>query len=185
MHAVNLNTRELLSIKSLIQGMAKSNAEIARTMSVLGLAPPPTPDLLSTTNFASEIPHAPVSACTDISLILFTHRLACFDMPTRTVGVLRSAEVWLADRQGQRAQHMQPPRASAVAGLLEALCDEWRQAYPAISAGSAEAKLIAIAAFHAKLLGIHPFVDGNGRLARALLMQQCLDLFGIANRRYR
>ena len=36
-------------------------------------------------------------------------------------------------------------------------------------------------AWHARLLVIHPFFDGNGRTARAILMQQCLDLFGRAD----
>jgi Fic family protein len=39
----------------------------------------------------------------------------------------------------------------------------------------------AIARFHYEFLKIHPFLDGNGRTARALLLQQCLDLFGRAN----
>jgi Fic family protein len=43
------------------------------------------------------------------------------------------------------------------------------------------AKLTAIAKFHASFLLVHPFFDGNGRVARAILMQQCLDLFGRAN----
>ena len=37
---------------------------------------------------------------------------------------------------------------------------------------------MALAEFHAALLSIHPFADGNGRVARGLLMQQALDLFG-------
>lgn len=41
-----------------------------------------------------------------------------------------------------------------------------------------EHKLLAIAQFHARLLAIHPFADGNGRLARQLLVQQSLDLLG-------
>jgi hypothetical protein len=181
LNAVNINTRELLSIKTMIQSMAQNSADIVRTMSVLGLVPPPTPDLLSTANFASAIPTAPVSAQTDIPFILFTHRLACFDMPTRAVGVLRTTEVWLADGRGEHARHLQPPRAGDVGRLLEQLCVEWRQDYPAVSAGRSPAKLEAIARFHARLLVIHPFVDGNGRLARALVMQQSLDLFGTAN----
>jgi len=36
----------------------------------------------------------------------------------------------------------------------------------------------AIAKFHAEFLRIHPFADGNGRTARSLLVQQCIDLLG-------
>jgi len=42
-------------------------------------------------------------------------------------------------------------------------------------------KLEALAKFHAKFLLIHPFMDGNGRVAKSILMQQCLDLFGKAD----
>lgn len=180
-NAININTRELLSIKAMLQSMVKNNAEIVRTMSALGLTTPPTPDLLSTANFAASMPSTPVSAAVDNSLILFTHRLACFDMPMRSVGVLRTTEVWLADGTGQRAQHLQPPRADMVGELLDKLCINWRLDYSAVSGGRPNQKLEAIARFHAKLLAIHPFSDGNGRVARALMMQQSLDLFGIAN----
>jgi len=38
--------------------------------------------------------------------------------------------------------------------------------------------LEAVAAFHHGLVSIHPFLDGNGRTARAILIQQCVDPFG-------
>lgn len=179
--AVHMNTRELLSIKTMIQGMAKTGAEIVRTMSVLGLMPPPTPDLLSTANFASAVPAAPLTALIDLPLILYTHRLACFDLPTRTVGVLRTTEVWLSNDRGERAKHLQPPRGNEVEPLLRQLCEKWRGEYATFRGRPSPAKLEAIARFHAQLLMIHPFADGNGRLARALMMQQLLDLFGTAN----
>lgn len=181
MNAVTLNTRELLAIKSMLQGVAKNNAEIMRTMSTVGLTTPPTPDLLSTANFLAPIPTTPISAVIDVPAVLFTHRLACFDMPVRSVGVLRKTEVWLADSGGKRAEHLQPPRADMVRELLDELCAAWRRNYSTVSAGRPIQKLEAIARFHAKLLAIHPFMDGNGRVARALMMQQALDFFGVAN----
>ena len=50
-----------------------------------------------------------------------------------------------------------------------------------VVAGNVDDRLLTVAQFHAALLVIHPFVDGNGRMARAILMQQFLDLFGHAN----
>lgn len=38
-----------------------------------------------------------------------------------------------------------------------------------------------LAKFHAEFLLVHPSVDGNGRGARSILMQQCLDPFGKAD----
>lgn len=46
---------------------------------------------------------------------------------------------------------------------------------------SDEHRLTGLAEFHARLLVIHPFFDGNGRTARAILMQIYLDLFGRAD----
>jgi Fic family protein len=83
--------------------------------------------------------------------------------------------VWLADRKGNKATHTQPPDPREVPKLLGELCNEWNMSYAGLS--NRESKLEAIARFHAKLLLLHPFLDGNGRVARAILMQQCLDLF--------
>lgn len=181
MNALTINTRELLGIKALLQGMAKNNAEIVRTMSLIGMNAPPTPDLLSTANFAAPIPARPTSETIDVPHILFVHRLACFDMPTKNVGILRRVDVWLANSDGDRALHLQPPSAENVLRLLDELCGAWRDNYGGLTSASVDRRLSAIANFHTKLLVIHPFLDGNGRVARALLMQQCLDLFGIAN----
>lgn len=62
---------------------------------------------------------------------------------------------------------------------LVALCSRWRNEF--LELRSKVAKLQALARFHADFLAIHPFTDGNGRVARAILMQQCLDLFGKAD----
>lgn len=180
LNALNLNTRELLGIKAIIKGLAKDSSDIVRTMSQLGAITPATPDLLSTSNFAAPRSRQPISSAIDVSFILFTHRMSCFDMPTRTVGVLRTDEVWLANSEAVRAKHVQPPRVSEVPSLVEEICSTWREGFYRLATAGVEQKIEAIAQFHSKLLVIHPFLDGNGRVARALLMQQCLDLFGIA-----
>jgi hypothetical protein len=179
--AISINTRELLSMKAILQDIAKDNVNILRTMSQLEAVTPPTPDLLSSANFSAAMSTRPVSGVIDVPMILFTHRLACFDMPKRTVGVLRTTSVWLANPQGERAKYLQPPPADAVPRQLTELCSTWCQQYPALLNSPPLEKLRGISHFHVKLLVIHPFVDGNGRLARALLMQHCLDLFGVAN----
>jgi Fic family protein len=112
------------------------------------------------------------------ALILLFHRLTCFDLPARMVGQLRTKEIWLADREGKKATHAQPPPPDEVRDRLVRLCDAWNQSFASLR--SKAPKLEALARFHAELLLIHPFLDGNGRCARAILMQQCLDLFGRA-----
>lgn len=179
--ALNLNTRELLSIKALIQDLARDSADIIRTMSSVGATPAATPDLLSTTNFSKSDNYAPISARIDIPFVLMTHRLACFDLPSRSVGVLRTTDIWLTNASGERADHLQPPSAREVAESLAKVCAEWRDHYEDLAKASTDSRLAAIATFHSRFLVIHPFIDGNGRSARALLMQQCLDLFGVAD----
>lgn len=178
--AVNLTTRELLSIKELLRRMTRATTEIARTMEKLGATMPPTPDLISATNFVAEISTPAVSAAIDVQTILLVHRLVCFDMPTRSVGVIRNSEVVISSGRDSRSI-VSPPRAEKVKGQLETLCERWRNEYARLSSGRSSRKVEEIARFHADLLRIHPFTDGNGRAARAVMMQQCLDLFGKAN----
>ena len=69
--------------------------------------------------------------------------------------------------------------AALIAEQIAALCGDWQAART--DASTTASKLTALAIFHHRFLLIHPFLDGNGRTARALLMQQCLDLFGHAD----
>tara|TARA_R110002073_G_scaffold320759_3_gene496400 strand:+ start:26513 stop:27631 length:1119 start_codon:yes stop_codon:yes gene_type:complete len=55
------------------------------------------------------------------------------------------------------------PPASEVSGLVQELCD-----YLTNEDGAAETRLIRAAMAHLNLVMIHPFSDGNGRMARAL-----------------
>jgi Fic family protein len=173
--ALATNTRELLALRASIDRIKTDQSQIMHT---LGLAMPggiATPDLISVTSFQKSDRLKPISAELSPRLLLLFHRLTCFDLPTRAVGQLRTDQVWLANREGRRVTHIEPPPATEVRDRLEELCNQWNSAYPGLSDSST--KLTAIAKFHARFLLIHPFFDGNGRVARAILMQQCLDLF--------
>ena len=174
------NTRELMAIKAMIQRMSLSQDHIIKTLS-LDLQPSAaTPDLLSTTSFVRGRAPA-VTDKLDISLVLLIHRLICFDLPQRGVGQLRTSDVWLGSADGIRAEHITPPAVDEVPALLEDLCSEWRQDVSSLARRSVNDRVAAVAKFHARFLVIHPFFDGNGRTARTILMQQCLDLFGRAD----
>lgn len=181
LNALNINTREIISLREIMRGVARGNDEIMRTMSAVGGILPPTPDLLTSTNFVSRTSMSQVSAAIDVGFILFIHRLTCFDIPTRMIGVLRTEEVWLVNRSGERAQHLQPVRVDQVQRLMEELCASWREQFESLKTSAFYGRIEEIGRFHASFLAIHPFSDGNGRVARAILMQQCLDLFGVAN----
>ena len=177
--ALATNTRELLALRASIERINTDQAQIMRTLSLAVPASIATPDLISVSSFSRTDSFGEVSARLDPAALLLFHRLTCFDLPSRVVGQLRTTQVWLADREGKRATHAQPPPPEELDRHLQALCKQWVTNYANL--GSRVRKLEAVARFHAALLLIHPFLDGNGRAARAILMQQCLDLFGRAD----
>lgn len=175
--ALNANTREILALKAMIQRMDVGQKALLRTMEIVTNTNVATPDLLSTASFTRTDRYEGATASMSPALILLFHRLTCFDLPARGVGKFRTSDVWLGTSDGAPAEHIQPPDAQKVPELLSDLCTKWRAGFTALSSASAEERLTTLANFHAKFLVIHPFFDGNGRVARALLMQQCLDLF--------
>ncbi len=74
-------------------------------------------------------------------------------------GRFRVANVWLGD-SGSGAVVYQPPDFRKIPGLVDHFC-EWVQ-------GSDDPAPVRAALVHARLAGIHPFSDGNGRVARIL-----------------
>jgi Fic family protein len=177
--ALTANTRELLALKAAIERLNAGQKHILRTLGQDQVTNYPTPDLISVSSFTKSDSFSSVSAALDPGLVLLFHRLACFDLPTRVVGRLRTEAVWLGNMDGTRATHIQPPLATEVPARLTRLCEGWRTGYPGLSIR--DKKLSTIVEFHAQFLLLHPFADGNGRVARAILMQQCLDLFGKAD----
>jgi hypothetical protein len=175
--ALAANTRELLALRASVDRINVDQSHIIKTLGLPGNAL--TADLISVSSFNKNDRFPLISARLSASLILLFHRLTCFDLPSRAVGQLRTNQVWLGDRDGRRASHIEPPPSDQLPSLLERLCSDWNAAYPSLS--DKASKLKAAASFHAHFLLIHPFLDGNGRVARAILMQQCLDLFGKAD----
>jgi Fic family protein len=110
-------------------------------------------------------------------LLRLVHRLVCFDLPSRMVGHFRTQQIVLrraSNAPGDPA--VTPPSALEIPNLIATLCADWRTSIAA--AGSRDAQLHAIASFFHGLLVVHPFLDGNGRVARSVLMQQCIESFG-------
>jgi fido (protein-threonine AMPylation protein) len=177
--ALAAHTRELLALRSSVDRMRDGQSHIIKTLGQATAATVSTPDLISVSSFKKSDAFPAISANLSPELVLLFHRLTCFDLPSRAVGQFRTRDVWLGNLEGRIATHVQPPSPEQVADLLIALCEDWRKVYTGLR--NQALKLDAVAKFHANFLLIHPFVDGNGRVARALLMQQCLDLFGKAD----
>jgi fido (protein-threonine AMPylation protein) len=149
----------------------------------LTISPPPTrPDLFLGGLYRADPSAQPGWDQISVSGLLALHRAICFDMPSNDVGHLRRQAVYLAapGKPSSKAVAV-PPDAKDISRLLTALCEDWQANFPTLKSASDEVRLRAIASFHANFLRIHPFLDGNGRVARFILMQQTLDFFGVAD----
>ncbi len=177
--ALSANTRELLALRASVERLGAGQTHILRTLGQTVPEAISTPDLISVSSFTRSDRFPSVTASLAPEMVLLFHRLTCFDLPARVIGRLRTREVWLGNREGRRATHVAPPPPGEVEGQLTTLCEEWRRSVPSLRTRGQ--KLEAIAEFHAKFLQLHPFLDGNGRVARTIMMQQCLDLFGNAD----
>jgi fido (protein-threonine AMPylation protein) len=149
----------------------------AETQSALGIklaSPEAMPIALPDTGRES------ISGRLTLDLLLMIHRAACADScAPGTVGVLRNVDVWIGKAGEDRRRAMfTPPAAAEIGPKLDELLRWWNSSYFDLCSGSEEGKVDAIARFYHGILYIHPFVDGNGRVARNLLFQQILDLFG-------
>lgn len=180
--ALDINTRELRAIKSMVQQLSSDSADIMRTVLSFESLNPPTPDLLSTSNFKKNDRFKALTSKLAPEHILLIHRLIAFDLSTRNAGVFRTEEISLAQIRSPRATAAKiGVPITEISDSLTELCRVWREEFSKTSRAQKEAKLIALARFHTRFLQIHPFADGNGRVSRAILMQQCLDIFGHAN----
>jgi fido (protein-threonine AMPylation protein) len=66
--------------------------------------------------------------------------------------------------------------------MLDDLLARWRKSSMSLPDRTIAEKLAELTKFHHEFLKIHPFSDGNGRIARFLLAQQAKELLGIERR---
>jgi len=70
-----------------------------------------------------------------------------------------------------------PPQPENVYCLLNNLLKEWNSKFKSLIKSTEKNKIKEIVKFHHKLLSIHPFIDGNGRLARIIMRKQIEKIF--------
>ena len=133
-----------------------------------------------------ELPHFATAALT-LEQLCWLHRIVTDNsrLSPEQRGSIRCVQVWVAhnsrswdsgEQATQEAIHIIGPPPKEIYDKIESLINWWRSNYNRILIGNNEMRIEAIATFHHQLLLIHPFLDGNGRLARAVLQQQIIEL---------
>ena len=184
-YALERHSREIQNLVRRIDFMREGQdfamQTIYRVATRLGenVPPPPNTKASEVTITQAMERGLPLSASLSIPLLLFVHRLICTDMPFGMLGKLRDTTVWLgvAGTEFQDAT-LVPPLPEEVHGRLSTLLDDWNARVSDIAGLGDDAKFDALARFHYDFVWIHPFLDGNGRVARAILIQHCIDIFG-------
>lgn len=102
------------------------------------------------------------------------HRLnevSCVDSPAEVIaGRYRTHEIWIGP-DGCSKEHASyvPLQSQYVGSKMKQLLHRWNAAAVDLAKCDLSDVTLALASFHHKFLQIHPYPDGNGRVARALL----------------
>jgi len=120
----------------------------------------------------------------DLELLCYLHRsMLDDDARSEQSGTLRSVGVWIGT-PGSTPEHARyiPPSPEEVPTLVNVLLQNWRENYAVTLLADQPKKIDRIVFFHHEFLRIHPFLDGNGRLARLIMEQQARELLNIERR---
>lgn len=131
-------------------------------------------------NAVSEPATTHLSANLSTSLIRYVHRLIVDEEPLFS-GEYRATQVWLADPAGTIVNEIEFPPWDKIPTLMEELVTTWNSEFPTLLKSDEAVSISAIAQFLYRLLSIHPFIDGNGRIAREMASLQAREIFGLGD----
>jgi Fic/DOC family len=102
------------------------------------------------------------------------HRLnevVCVDSPGEVIaGRYRTHEIWIGPSGCNKEEALYIPiQARYVENKTKSLLTQWNLAAVDLAKQDVDSVIAAMASFHHKFLEVHPYPDGNGRLARAIL----------------
>jgi fido (protein-threonine AMPylation protein) len=117
----------------------------------------------------------------DSNTLKYVHKIMLFESGSIELGVYRTHTIWVGSpKSSPEKATFNPPKPELVPELTEILLKRWRDEYDILLNSKKKAlKIEKIALFHNDFLSIHPFLDGNGRVARFLLNQQVSELLKI------
>ncbi|MCU1250094.1 MAG: hypothetical protein JWQ49_3123 [Edaphobacter sp.] len=112
------------------------------------------------------------TASLSVPMLCWLHRIVTesTNMPESSRGHLRNVRVWLGPPSGKLEEATFFPPDHVERPLHEFL-EWWRSGYADLRKRDRSAIVESLAQFHHRFLSFHPFLDGNGRVARILLDQ--------------
>lgn len=120
----------------------------------------------------------------DSDTLKFIHTIMLYDFGSKDLGTFRNTQVWIGRTSStiEKATFV-PPKPEDVSKLTDKLLKSWRGDYNKLQESKKPSlKVNGIAKFHNDFLAIHPFLDGNGRVARFILNQQVSELLNVQRR---
>jgi fido (protein-threonine AMPylation protein) len=114
----------------------------------------------------------------NLAMLCWIHRIVMSESPlTRaTPGRLRSVQNWIGKADGTVRHY--PPSPQEVPHLTINLIKWWNELRPSLAKSNVDQIIAELAKLHHSFLSIHPFLDGNGRVARVILDQAARELLG-------
>lgn len=183
--ALELHTRALQVLARRIDRLSHHQSTVARATLAAVRASAQGEDegadvarmLQEAADLATADPATHISAGLSADLVRYVHRLLLRPVSPLIAGRYRQTQVFLADPTGSTAGSIECPPWDRVPELVEALAGDWRSGHAA-RVVDPEAAIADMASFFHRLLQIHPFTDGNGRLAMELISLQARELLG-------
>ena len=120
----------------------------------------------------------------NIEKLCIWHKALMIDAPnTLPTGELRNTEVWIGQPGMSKEDALfTPPVPKDIEAKLTDVLKQWTDEYQQLRSLDKGIIVNRIAKFHHEFLQIHPFTDGNGRLARFILAQQASELLGVTRK---
>lgn len=158
------------------EALERTVAALERTVSAL-VPPGVESSLAMSSGVYPERLIAAVASWADLNTgdLRLLHREITDDQPSANGGKLRVINSWIGS--GDRMTFVPPP-PDEVPAALEAVLTRWRERYAGLAHGSRSEIVEDLAQLHYGICAVHPFVDGNGRLARVVLDLAAQHLLG-------
>lgn len=121
-----------------------------------------------------EMPTASFSAST----LCWLQRLLTQDLglPEAVRGRFRGVQVWIGSSESTKETACYVPPPEVVPKLVDEWLVWWHERHRSLRGKSKEEIIAGLAELHHRFLLIHPFMDANGRIARAVTDQAAREL---------